>query len=80
MPLDETAIGSVLRFYRDGWRCGHLEELEPPFARIRPIGGGANKHRLAKIPLYDVEEMEQPKPKTTPATDALTEKAVPQSE
>jgi hypothetical protein len=78
MALDETAIGSVVRFYRDGWRCGHLEELEPPFARIRPIGGGANKRRLAKIPLYDVEEMEQPK-NIAPALVAVADRA-PQSE
>jgi hypothetical protein len=61
MPLDESKIGSVVRFYRDGWRCGHLEELDDKFARIRPIGGGSSKHRLAKIPLFDVEEMEQSK-------------------
>jgi hypothetical protein len=61
MPLDKTAIGSIVRFYKDGWRCGHLEELDAKFARIRPIGGGATKHRLAKIPLFDVEAMEQPK-------------------
>lgn len=60
MPINEDSVGSVVRFYRDGWRCGHLEELNGACAMIRPIGGGANKRRLAKIPLCDVEEMEQP--------------------
>lgn len=48
--------GSLVRYYDEGWRTGHIEEIIGKIAKIKPIAGyKAANPRCVKIPIGDVE-------------------------
>lgn len=40
----EVEVGTTVRYYRNGWRIGHLEELDGKQARIRPVAAYGRDH------------------------------------
>jgi hypothetical protein len=49
-------VGSLVRYYDDGWRYGHLEEVKKGIAIVRPIVSKyAATPRCAKVPAVDVQ-------------------------
>ncbi len=48
-------IGSLVRYYDEGWRTGSLESVKGKIARIRPLAGfRAEPKRCVKSPIGDV--------------------------
>ena len=50
-------LNKLVRYYREGWRCGTLVSLKGATARIRPVAShNSTKHlRCVMIPTADIE-------------------------
>lgn len=47
-------IGGLVRYYKNGWRAGHLSAVEGRIAKIMPIAGKSHAVRNVNILLDDV--------------------------
>ena len=53
--VDRTSrVGTTVRYYLNGWRCGQLESIDGPLVAIKPVSHKA-KVRSVHIPLEDVD-------------------------
>lgn len=53
-------VGSLVFYYDEGWRTGHLEEIKGKTARIRPIVSKyAAIPRCVRVPAEDVKEIKE---------------------
>ena len=50
-------VGALVRYYLEGWRCGHIESSKGATAKVRPMAGryAASAPRLVNVPLTDIE-------------------------
>jgi hypothetical protein len=48
-PAPDPRIGSLVRFYDEGWRHGYLEKVEKGSAFVRAIAGSGLASRLSKV-------------------------------
>lgn len=56
---EPLVIGSLVRFYREGWYTGTLESIENYVCLIRPIAAkGAAKKRVVRVHQEDVENLD----------------------
>jgi hypothetical protein len=46
-------VGTTVRYYFNGWRIGHLEEIKGKLARIRPMAAYDHNPRCRWVPLTD---------------------------
>lgn len=54
--VPDARLGKLVRYYDEGWRCGHLEDVKGQIAYIRPIGAyKAAPGRLVRVPLDNIE-------------------------
>jgi hypothetical protein len=48
-PLEtQLTVGTTVRYYLNGWRIGHLEEINGRLARIRPVGAYKRQGALVR--------------------------------
>lgn len=50
-----TQAGSLVRYYRDGWRIGHILDVDKDGAKIKPIGAIGASPNTIHVPTADVE-------------------------
>ena len=57
-PIPPVGIGSLVCYYAEGWRYGHLESVKGTTARVRPIGSkyGSSPPRLVTVQLDNIKE------------------------
>jgi hypothetical protein len=49
-------IGGLVSYYLNGWRAGHLEEINGAAIRVRPIGPG-HAPKLITVGVDDLKEV-----------------------
>lgn len=49
-----VSVGDMVRFHRNGWRCGHLESIDGALAKIRPVAPRGRDVRTVNVPLDDI--------------------------
>lgn len=58
MSSEELTVGELVRYYREGWRAGHVEQILTNAVYVRPIPPrkGA-KIRAVMVPPEDVQKL-----------------------